>query len=562
MPRSLFAALVVVSLVSTPALAQPRSVLVLPWSTGETDPALLAARADATTDALASAGLTALALDDARERFEENGSSEPASLSEAELDQWLSLSRLAVRHLAHVDHAAALETLRQADALSRRALVALSREEPRARQVLDTCLYGVRAALETHDSHAAAQAMECRRLVPRLAPSPYNHTPEVVELLASVDRALAASAVALRIESAPSGCAVRLNGVALGTTPYVSVALAAGEYELQVECDAETRGRVHRVVIAGEASTIRIDARLESVLHTSPVLRLAYASRADADAQRLADAVHTASIVGAAEVWLLSVEGGDVVRIDRVLAGSSAPLASARTNGLAGLVSAALSLARGRSEDRTGSDATTLARWRGGADEPLGEEASTSPAEWGRAEWEVGLGVGVGVLALAGLAASLALADDGYRVGVGASGYVPLDRMYLVSWDAWQSQRIASWSIGLSAGALGVFAVGLAMEEEDGTPWWSWMLGGVGLAGAAMGAVLIGTSEECGNAVARQACVEAGRRFDLGVSVVSLSMPFIAVPLVFLLRDVVDGGVLPSVEITGQSAMLQVAGAW
>ena len=163
-------------------------------------------RPDATAGALASAELTALALDDARERFEAHGSSEPASLSEAELDEWLSLSRLAVRHLAHADHAAAIATLRQADALSGRALVELSRQEPRARQVLDTCLYGVRAAIETHDSHAAAQAMECRRLVPRLAPSPYNHTPEVLELLASVDRELAARAVTLQIESAPSRC--------------------------------------------------------------------------------------------------------------------------------------------------------------------------------------------------------------------------------------------------------------------------------------------------------------------------------------------------------------------
>ena len=54
--------------------------------------------------------------------------------------------------------------------------------------------------------------------------------------------------------------------------------------------------------------------------------------------------------------------------------------------------------------------------------------------------------------------------------------------------------------------------------------------------------------------------VEAGR-LDLGVRA-GLSTPFLAVPLVFLLRDVIDGGVLPSVEITGQRAMLEVSGAW
>ena len=61
MPRSVFAAFIVVSLVSLvspPAAAQSRSVLVLPWSAGDTDPALLAARADAAAGALASAELT------------------------------------------------------------------------------------------------------------------------------------------------------------------------------------------------------------------------------------------------------------------------------------------------------------------------------------------------------------------------------------------------------------------------------------------------------------------------------------------------------------------------
>ncbi len=567
MLRSIFATSFILATLASasPALAQPRSVLVLPWSAGDSDPATLAARAEAVAGALSSGELTALALDGARARFEEHGSAEPPSVTDSEVDQWLSLSRLAVRHLAHADYAAAREALLQAQQLSERAAAELNREETRARQVLDTCLYEVRAYVETNDPRAASRAMECRRLVPRISPSPYNHTPEVVELLGRVDRELAAAPPgSLHLDSEPSHCAVRLNGIELGATPFVSADLATGEYRVQVEC-ASARGRVHRIRLGEGTSTVRIDTRFDGVIRSDTVLRLAYASAEDADAQRLADAVSVGSTVGAAEVWLLSLEAGDVVRVDRVLVGSSTALASIRANALSGLGSAVASLAQGHSEDRTGAQVVALTRWRGGAG-VVDDEESLSPAGessgWGRADWEIGLGVAVGVVAISAFAVSLALADDDYRLGLASSAFPVNAPQYLRSRDTWQSQRTLSWAFGLTGGVLGALAVSLAMEEEHGTPWWSWVVGGVGAALAVTGAALIGTADDCGNARPAVTCIQGSQRLDFGVSTLGMAMPLLSVPFVFLLRDVTRGQVTPSVEVTAQSAMVHFGGSW
>jgi hypothetical protein len=561
MTRPLSFALVLAALFAPTAAAAQRAVLVLPWSAGDDDPVMLAARAEAARSGLSSSELSALALEEVRRRFEADGSTAPPSVTEEEVDRWLSLSRAAVRHLAGRDYTAARASLAEAQLFSERAAPELDREEARARQVLDTCLYDVRAYVETHDGRAGARTMECRRLVPRVAPSAYNHTPEVVELLAQIDRGLAGdTARSLHVDSPRAGCAVRLNGVEVGVTPFTSTALPSGEYAVQVECDRRVRGRVHRAIVGEGASTVEIDPRFDSVVRTDGVLRLAYRAASDADERRLEDAVRAATIAGAAEVWLLSIEAGDVVRIDRVVAASRTPLASIRANGLAGLSSAVASLAEARSEDRTSSETVAISRWRGGAVADESEPARSDA--WGRADWEVSLGIGAGLLAMTSFAVGLGLADENARLGRASALLSPTDPQYLPSRDAWQAERTLSWSFAAAGGALGALAVSLAMEEEHGAPWWSWVIGGIGLAGAGAGAALVGTAAECGNEQPGPACIEGSQRLDLGVSAISLSAPLLAVPLVFLVRDVVRGAPMPSIDVTPQSAMISVLGSF
>ena len=163
--------------------AQSPSILVLPWSLEGADPATLAARAEGVTGAISSRDGAPIAVADARTRFEDAGSAEPPSITDSDLDHWLALSRQAVRQLANADYAAAATTLLEAQALSEPAAAELNRQDTRARQVLDTCLFDVRRLIETSDPRASERALACRRASPRVSPSPFIHTPETVELL-------------------------------------------------------------------------------------------------------------------------------------------------------------------------------------------------------------------------------------------------------------------------------------------------------------------------------------------------------------------------------------------
>ncbi|MBW2552207.1 MAG: hypothetical protein JRE73_15930, partial [Deltaproteobacteria bacterium] len=105
--------------------------------------------------------------DRASERFEVVGSAPPPKVSQSDIDRWVERSRAAVRYLARADYKAARRELKAAQRLADRAAAELNREAARAQQVLDTCLFMVRAYVETkNNAEARRQARECRRLVP------------------------------------------------------------------------------------------------------------------------------------------------------------------------------------------------------------------------------------------------------------------------------------------------------------------------------------------------------------------------------------------------------------
>lgn len=322
--------LLFLALMAAPAAAQP-TIVVVPWSTTDVDAAVVRAATDRVSLAIPPTAGTVVSVAETRTRFETLGSSPPPSVTSEELDQWATYSRAAVHALADADYAAARAQLQRAQAISDRAAAAMSREETRARQVLDTCLYGVRAYVEQEDPRAEEQMLGCRRLVPHIAPSPRIHTPEVMDVLARVDQRLASEHRGpLTVESQPAACTVRLNGVALGTTPFTNGELAGGEYRVQVEC-GDDDGRVHRVTIsdAGGPVTLRVDARFERVVQTDAVLRLVYADAADAEVHRLADAAEAGRVVGATEVWLVGVSTSGALRGERVRVEDGSTIASA-----------------------------------------------------------------------------------------------------------------------------------------------------------------------------------------------------------------------------------------
>lgn len=256
-----------------------------------------AARGAAVRSRLESAGIALAPSAEISTRLEERDSTDATPIAASDIERWASRSRAALRFLSHGDYAEARRALLEAQAISERAAEALNRETLRARQVLDTCLFVVRAALETEDvAGAEEQARRCRRLVPRMQASAYTHTPEVRELVARIDAELAREITgSLTVSSDPPGCGVRINGVYFGQTPLGTSDLPRGEYRVQVECDERFPGRVHRVRIADEDVRLEVRASFDRALRSRPELALIYGEGDEADG--LSDATSVARIL-------------------------------------------------------------------------------------------------------------------------------------------------------------------------------------------------------------------------------------------------------------------------
>jgi hypothetical protein len=235
------------------ASAPPKELrwLVVPALGGPSDSAgegvrveALHTAAEAVRQELVVRGRSVWRADRASERFEVVGSAPAPRISQSDIDLWVERSRAAVRFLARADYKAARHELKAAQRLADRAAAELNREAARAQQVLDTCLFMVRAYVETKNgAEARRQARECRRLVPRVEPTAFRHTPEVRELLAEVDAEMASeSPGTLEVQSVPPDCLLRINGIEFGRTPLSGIELPVGSYRIQVECEEAHRG--------------------------------------------------------------------------------------------------------------------------------------------------------------------------------------------------------------------------------------------------------------------------------------------------------------------------------
>ena len=185
-------------------------------------------------------------------------------------------------------------------------LAAVHRDDDARAKLADLCGYRVRAFVEARDTSGAATAAQtCYRLQPAFTPHRELHPPAILERLDAARGALSASLVVHAGEDDPAHCAIRVNGVRVGTSPSARVALPAGTYTVQVECGS-TPGRAHRVSVQSGEATVRVRATLDAALQTRPV-SLVYAS-AEAQATLAGDLAALGRALGADRV--LAVVGG------------------------------------------------------------------------------------------------------------------------------------------------------------------------------------------------------------------------------------------------------------
>jgi hypothetical protein len=579
----LLTALCSLALVSRAAAQGDGHWIIIPSSNSE-DTAWVEPTVAGVRRALVGQGAEVWSEGEASKRFEAQGSAPPATLSDADLARWSSLSDGAVNDLAEGDYEKALEKLNAAQNISRAAIEELNREPERARRVFDSCLYVVRATLQTEsEARARSVARECRRLVPRAEPSPYMHPPAVTDLLNEIDRLQSKQSGEVRVESVPSGCAARLNGVLLGETPVSIGDLFPGEYRVQVECDPEERGRVHPVAVGAGRAQRSVDARFDSVVRSRPTLLLQYPNATEARRQRRADARTIAREVRTASIVLVSMENG-VVELERIdpRDAETSSLAVARISGAgartvpkgADLTLAAAALVAGDCTDFSSGRPAEIECGRAPAVTPAAAPLAGRPERRRpRGQFIAGMTLlGAGIAGLAtGYALLIPRAGDGedwvgtVDTDVENGATEPSDTSAQQRWLNLRGGIIASASVG--AAAL-VTAMPLALPERDKTPWWAWMSGGIGL-GLGAFSIAYGVTApadppaSCDSATidptVPRACIDRSEQTTVALLTGLTAAPLVTMPLVYLFRPN-RAKVEPQVRLGNGQAYLGVAG--
>ncbi len=444
------------------------------------------------------------------EIFEERISSPPAFVTQRQINEWATQSRNALHSLARADYDAARQELLRAQRLSQRAAEELNREADRAREVLDTCLYMVRALIETGDeSRAVAQARECRRSVPQVQPSRFRHTPEVRAILERLEAEQTDDVGNLRVDSVPPGCRVRLNGIEVGRTPFSMADLALGEYRVQVEC-GEERGRVHRVRLEELLTTLEVDTVFEREAHSRPVF-------VDDNDRARAHAARLARLLGVS-IYLVGAHGEGRFRVRRIETDGEA---SSEPVPLAQLATAAQRLAHATlgSQDASGNEAVA----RAPSERLVGWRLGTGLAT---------LGAGV-ALTVGAVVAHLHRDRRGDQYAIAE----PTDVDFLVRQERWLNFRRRVLGLGLTGALLATASVPLLGRGRRSVA----IAGAVGAAGGvATTLALLLTRDTCGNiAVDRRSCVDREQRGAQAMFVGGASLALVMLPLLplFLSSD-------------------------
>ena len=554
------------------ALAQTEDWLVLP-TTLEDEALWMRPTVIKVNRALRRQGLGAWSPNQAVAVFRERGSAEPPIVSDNQVDAWAERSQQALRSLALGDSATALAELEETQAFSRRNLVALNRDPARAQTVLDGCLYSVRALAEIgNEIEAARRAEECVRMAPSARPTRGMHPPAVVDLYETAERLGPERASTLLVESEPSNCKLRVNGFPMGDTPSQLTDLYPGRYQVQVECDPEAPGRVHRVEVPRGSTSVFVFDRFDRSVRSSSLLHLRYDE--PPEPPRLArDAREVARTLPASVVVVASIAGPGVLQLQmaagtqgapamvRVATSTTGPTDSAIDESIAALLTADCT-------DFTG-DAPLAIDCRSG--EPVVQTARGSKDIKGR-RIRPPRGQFVSGVALASVGTASLVAGYGLLIARRSAGEDWMnDPNSLSAQDKWLNLGTGLIATGAAGGGLLVAAMPLVLPDEAKTPWWAWLSGGLGVVAAA-GSIASGVMaapkppESCTvNGPDPTSCVNRGRDVDRAILLGATAAPLLTMPLVYLLRKNDKSRQLdlaPSVVFGRQGGSFAIRGAF
>jgi len=521
-------------------------------------------------------GINVWSPDDAAKQFEANGSSPAPELTDTVIKEWLSRSEAVLESLVRGAPSRALDQLNEAALLSLNTVAALNREPGLSQKVLDTCLLGVRALLETgSESRAEAQARECRRLVLHGEPSPHMHPPLALNVLDRVDAARTEQTRGLRVESEPSGCAVRVNGLMSGETPFEVRSLSPGRYGVQVECDSDRRGRVHFADVKTGLTEVFVDARFDRTVESQPLLLLRYASALAAEEHRNADAAEIARTVPSTAILLISAPNPIALELGLMNGTPLERRALARVrNGRGGPTHEAIALAVRSLLDEKCMDLTTLPPTVLPCGDEPSEAVAKAPPDDGWPDTRKPRGQFIAGLTL--VAAGSASLLTGY-VLLGPRARVSEDWVHVLDAGSQGSASLQQKWFNMGVGIVATSSIGaaalvtampLALPKRAKTPWWAWLSGGIGVGFAAFSVAYGVTSEDepgisCSSLIGApadaRACVKRSEQVSVAVLTGLTAAPLLTIPLVYLFRPN-DANITPNIEVSRSGGYISLRG--
>lgn len=488
------------------------------------------------TRALAQRSGAVLDGEEAGRRFRERASSEVAPPDQALVAEVESVVQALLEHVATRQGRLARRDIARLEQLVARSQASFDRDARAARALQNGCLHAVRVVLERGErERAKEEARRCITRFPGIEPDIHEHPPTIFGLLGEVrGELLAESLGSLRVDSAPRGCRVFLNGSDVGATPVDVPSLIPGEYRVQVECAdrAPEGGRVHRAVVAAERKVLFVDTSLDRAVRAAPRLSLSYRDQREQDAQRVAHARAIARTLGVERVVFASVAGSGKVRLDRVDADGQRVVAS--------VVLAVAPELVARFGDRTAVAIDAIVRGEslaldGETPAPLAPEPEP-PAALPEPH----------PVAAAPRAAPPAprpledRADDGSDLAPVGATLVTAGVLTLgATWVSWAMDATSPGVImGTAAGGGLLAAVGmpLLLGPRRGVPWWAWTFGIVGTGLGVWAGWAIADHGRCEVHFASGECRDRVQSADAGLLLAGTAAPLLTAPFTYLLR--------------------------
>ena len=435
-------------------------------------------------------------LGDAAERFLQYHSKPSSELPTDVMDTLRKQIDQVTRDLAMGDLPSAVEGMEAIEGIQHQALAQLNRESEQARRLFTACVaMGVMLHESGKDDEALSRLQHCAASFPGFQLSPDAFSPQAIKLYQSAVATI--DPVILRVDngSPELPCTVRFNGLNVGTAP-AELRVQRGWAGVQLECN-DKPARMHVIMLSQPKQHLVIDPVLEYAVHVDgAALWLRYQDEATL-ARRAEEhglAVTTALRVPRGLLARRKPEGD--FRLALLDAESQRTSAETAWDGNEATLSDALArLLQGH---------TTPAPLVATTVEPPTSDFKTHtlvglPTAWAWSWPIIGVAYG-GSVGLSLLMLSQRADDREYATFLPTSqNPITFIRSELANLRSGYNRRgVMSLAFSSASNALAIAGSVLALPEDEGIPYWAYISGGVGVALAGTGAVLLAKNQSCG----------------------------------------------------------------